>query len=81
MRDEAEHFAREYLDLEYFPHSLELLTHTLLELEFEEGTPKLLPRVVSFIDTCFPQFFLEIIVRCARKTDTTFWYMLYCSKA
>jgi hypothetical protein len=77
MRDEAEHFAQEFLSLEYFSHSLEVLVHTLLELEVDTGKLVLLPTIISFIETSFPQFFLEIIVRCARKTEVSFWEFFF----
>jgi hypothetical protein len=77
MRDEAEHFAQEFISLEYFSHSLEVLIHNILELEVDTGELALLPTVVSFIDTSFPQFFLEIVVRCARKTEVSFWEFFF----
>lgn len=77
MRDEAKHFAQEFLPLEYFSHSLEVLVANLLEQEFDTGELLMLPTIISFIDSCFPQFFLDIVVRCARKTEVSFWEFFF----
>ncbi|WVQ79751.1 hypothetical protein IAT38_001851 [Cryptococcus sp. DSM 104549] len=77
--------ALHYQPLVYFAHSLEILLHSVLEDEAVSkpdaeqtnggSTASALPAVITFLDY-FPQS-LDVIVRCARKTEIERWQVLF----
>ncbi|ODN94637.1 hypothetical protein L198_04776 [Cryptococcus wingfieldii CBS 7118] len=66
--------AQHYQHLVYFAHSLEVLLHSVLEDEHPKDH-EILPTVVTFLDY-FPSA-LDVIVRCARKTEIERWPGLF----
>lgn len=75
---EALRAAAPYTSLEYFPHALELLLHTVLEEEADSLSAQdepLLPTVLAFLD--YYNEALQVIVRAARKTELSRWSYLF----
>ncbi|OTB19564.1 hypothetical protein K445DRAFT_313332 [Daldinia sp. EC12] len=70
--------ARQYQNLEYFAHALEVLLHHVLDEEVDSA-PKpeaaILPRVLSLLSS-FKQY-LDIVVQCTRKTEVRSWRTLF----
>ncbi|KAH6895191.1 RIC1-domain-containing protein [Thelonectria olida] len=75
---EASHLARQYQDLEYFAHGLEILLHRVLDEEVDTS-PKpedaVLPRVLSLLSS-FKEY-LDIVLQCTRKTEVRQWKTLF----
>ncbi|KAI1107686.1 RIC1-domain-containing protein [Jackrogersella minutella] len=70
--------ARQYQDLEYFAHGLEVLLHHVLDEEVDSApAPEaaILPRVLSLLSS-FKQY-LDIVVQCTRKTEVRSWRTLF----
>ncbi|KAI1175411.1 DUF1339 domain protein [Nemania sp. FL0916] len=70
--------ARQYQDLEYFAHGLEVLLHHVLDEEVDLApTPEeaLLPRVLTLLSS-FRQY-LDVVVQCTRKTEVRSWRTLF----
>ncbi|KZT22140.1 RIC1-domain-containing protein [Neolentinus lepideus HHB14362 ss-1] len=78
-------FASHYQSLVYFAHALEILLHTIVESESGskdaeangDGVPSddVLHAAVEFLDH-FDES-LDVVVRCARKTEMTRWRRLF----
>ncbi|KAI1183253.1 DUF1339 domain protein [Nemania serpens] len=70
--------ARQYQELEYFAHGLEILLHHVLDEEVDTVPPPetaLLPRVLTLLSS-FKQY-LDIVVQCTRKTEVRSWRTLF----
>lgn len=70
--------ARQYQELEYFAHGLEVLLHHVLDEEVDLAPPPeaaLLPRVLTLLSS-FKQY-LDIVVQCTRKTEVRSWRTLF----
>ncbi|KAI0388809.1 RIC1-domain-containing protein [Xylariaceae sp. FL0594] len=70
--------ARQYQDLEYFAHGLEILLHHVLDEEVDLAPPPeaaVLPRVLTLLSS-FKQY-LDIVVQCTRKTEVRSWRTLF----
>ncbi|KAK4449412.1 RIC1-domain-containing protein [Podospora aff. communis PSN243] len=77
---EALRLARQYENLEYFAHGLEILLHHVLDAEVDANPPPapehaVLPRVLSLLSS-FKQY-LDIVVQCTRKTEVRSWRTLF----
>jgi hypothetical protein len=73
-------FAANYASIVYFAHSLEILLHSVLEDDVDNGTEaiasgKPLQDVIEFLDH-FPEA-LDVVVGCARKTEVDRWERLF----
>lgn len=81
-------FASHYQKLVYFAHALEILLHTIVESDSSSsgskdaevngdatGSDSVLHAVVEFLDH-FDES-LDVVVRCARKTEMTRWRRLF----
>ncbi|KAL1883885.1 hypothetical protein VTK73DRAFT_7673 [Phialemonium thermophilum] len=77
---EALSLARQYQNLEYFAHGLEILLHQVLDQEVDINPPPapanaVLPRVLTLLSS-FKQY-LDIVVQCTRKTEVRSWRTLF----
>jgi hypothetical protein len=79
-----------YSHLSYFAHALEILLHNVLDEavdrqsrdeqrgDLPEGSPSLLPSVISFLQASLPaDVFLDIVVQCTRKNEIRSWQTLF----
>jgi hypothetical protein len=72
---EAITFSAPYKHLEYFSHALELLLHAIIDKETtlsQVPSAGMLPTVLGFLEQ-FPDTYLEVIVRYARKSEVSVW--------
>jgi hypothetical protein len=83
--------AQQYEHLSYFPHTLEILLHHVLDNEVDarpikmngkevakSGPESPLPTVLSFLQAVLsPSQYLSTIVQCIRKTEITSWRTLF----
>ena len=80
---QAVSFASHYESLIYFAHALEILLHTVVESEADigdfddayEASEGVLPKVIEFLDHF--DVALDVVVRCARKTEMARWKRLF----
>ncbi|KAJ1921715.1 WD40 repeat protein [Mycoemilia scoparia] len=67
--------------LPYFSHCLEMLLHSVLEREADNPSSShkdkqvILPKVINLLENF--NGFIEIVVRCARKTEMSLWKYLF----
>ncbi|KAJ3118172.1 hypothetical protein HDU96_003459 [Phlyctochytrium bullatum] len=75
MHTRALDFANEYLKVEYFYHSLEMVLHEVLEEEYDSkignSDKAILPKLIKFLENF--KDYLDVIVQCARKTEVKVW--------
>ncbi|KAJ6258990.1 hypothetical protein Dda_5885 [Drechslerella dactyloides] len=79
-RDEAAAIglAKQYENVSYFEHALEILLHDVLDDEADtqpEQEVAVLPLVIRFLSN-FPEY-LNVIVQCTRKTEVASWSHLF----
>jgi len=79
-RDEAAAIglAKQYENVSYFEHALEVLLHDVLDDEADsppEQEVAVLPLVIRFLSN-FPEY-LNVIVQCTRKTEVASWSHLF----
>jgi hypothetical protein len=83
---DAVRLASQYQNLVFFAHALEILLHTVVEAEpesepltdqqtDERDGDELLRTVIAFLD--YFDEALDVVVRCARKTEMTRWPRLF----
>jgi RAB6A-GEF complex partner protein 1 len=76
--EEASALSRQYQDLEYFSHGLEMLLHRVLDDEVETSPrpeEAVLPRVLSLLSS-FKEY-LDVVLQCTRKTEVRQWKTLF----
>ncbi|KAF9015469.1 RIC1-domain-containing protein [Cyathus striatus] len=87
---EAVQFASHYKSLVFFAHALEILLHTVVEIEStmlsngnsaspiedqHQNPESILPTVIEFLDHF--EVSLDVVVGCARKIEVTHWRRLF----
>lgn len=75
---EAGDLSRQYQELEYFAHGLEILLHRVLDEEVDTSPrpeDAVLPRVLSLLSS-FKEY-LDIVLQCTRKTEVRQWKTLF----
>lgn len=77
MIQEATGFLDEFKQLKYFSHSIEILLHELLETEADKNSAVILPTLINFIESSYPEIYLNVIVSCARKSEVCLWQFLF----
>jgi hypothetical protein len=74
--EKALQVAREYQDLKYFAHILEMLLYRILDSESgSNGDKKLLAKTTNLLSQ-FAQM-LDVVLGCTRKTELSYWRGLF----